>query len=167
MIRTRTFVFMLLAVLATTSARAAESPSAERRAALAAAIDSATFVRVVARQAVFESRQARADSLGVHLLRTSGRSALIATGAAGREERLLAWNDIRRIETGRASSAAPLVAGVALGGMLTTVALAGAGDTGGESAAIASIWAVPLGIAIAATGLFLSVSHSGMRTVFP
>jgi hypothetical protein len=159
---------LVLALLAVAPlAHAGEPPGPERLAQLSAALDRATFVRVTARRGTFEARRVFADSAGLRLVRTPGRAALFVSADAPSDERRLAWSEIEGIEAGRASSAAPLAIGVALGAAVTVGALVAASGSDSEAVAYAAIWAVPLGIGISLGGLLLSAGHSGMLPVYP
>ncbi len=124
------------ALLAASPAFAATdaAPSPDRLRSLSAALDSATFVRVVARRGTFEARRAIADSAGVRVLRSGGRAGLIVVGGAdtlGREQRLVPWSEVERIDAGRSRGMGPALAGLALGGVAVGFAVARAGSNGG------------------------------------
>ncbi len=167
---------MLLAavIAAATPALAASdaAPSPERLRALSAALDSATFVRVVARRGTFEVPRAFADTAGVRVLRSGGRTGLIVMGAAdttGREQRLLAWSEVERIQAGRSRGMGPALAGLALGGLVVGIAAARAGSQGGTvSEGTAPLLYGVGAVAVISTIVGLAVTGSPIvHTVYP
>jgi hypothetical protein len=163
----------LLAAASPTFAATDAAPSPERLRRLSAALDSATFVRVVARRGTFDTRRALVDTTGVHVLRNPGRVALVVVGDANssaRDQRLLRWSEIERIQAGRGHSATPALVGLGIG----AAALGGAaifGRDGGplEPEAAMSLWfgAILVAGVSAVAGFTLVASTPPMHAVYP
>ncbi len=166
---------LLAARLAATPTFAATdaAPSPARLRALSAALDSATFVRVFARRGTFEARRVRADTTGLRLIRNPGRVALIVTHGAdtlGREQRLLRWSDVERIDSGRGHSARPALVGLGIGAAaLGTAAVLGRDGGHLEPETALTLWYGSILVAGASTavGFLLMAGSPSTHTVYP
>jgi len=125
---------LLLMLAMARAAMAMEVPPAEVLTTLRAACDTSDVVRVSTSHNRYEMRRLTLDSAGVHQALTLGRPALITIGAVPREEKLIPWAEITRVEAGRLhvgrSVLAGFVVGVALGGGLITTYGPDIGDYG-------------------------------------
>lgn len=95
------FAAVLATVMAAGRALAVPAPDAAQLAALQAACESTTAVRVITARGRFMSDRPSLAEAGVRLSIRGGRPALITNQPASSTGRLLAWSEIEQVDAGK------------------------------------------------------------------